>query len=282
MQSLILIILLFIPSFLFAEDSVYVFITDENNKPFYGYKLLETQRDDIYVSKIEPIKKWITSLKSQLIVVHNGHVYPVKDSIIIDKKQGIALLLIDFLQRKPIYFNPEEVLIDRDIKVLMENKKNIYSKVKNLFPLETKKIEIKKQETDYIALAEKYEKIGNWSMALSMYENLLKNKQEDNIIKKIGVLYYRIGNFKKAKEYFKMLSNIEENVIKVVGIYIIEKDFNGALKVINNSGLNSAYIHYLRGILYYLINDKERAYKEVSILSSMNSTYAQNLRDLLR
>ncbi len=40
----------------------------------------------------------------------------------------------------------------------MENKKNIYSKVKNLFPLETKKIEIKKQETDYIALAEKYEK----------------------------------------------------------------------------------------------------------------------------
>ncbi len=79
-----------------------------------------------------------------------------------------------------------------------------------------------------------------------------------------------------------MLSNIEENVIKVVGIYIIEKDFNGALKVINNSGLNSAYIHYLRGILYYLINDKERAYKEVSILSSMNSTYAQNLRDLLR
>lgn len=282
MRSLILIILLFIPSFLFAEDSVYVFITDENNKPFYGYKLLETQRDDIYVSKIEPIKKWITSLKSQLIVVHNGHVYPVKDSIIIDKKQGIALLLIDFLQRKPIYFNPEEVLIDRDIKVLMENKKNIYSKVKNLFPLETKKIEIKKQETDYIALAEKYEKIGNWSMALSMYENLLKNKQEDNIIKKIGVLYYRIGNFKKAKEYFKMLSNIEENVIKVVGIYIIEKDFNGALKVIDNSGLNSAYIHYLRGILYYLINDKERAYKEVSILSSMNSTYAQNLRDLLR
>lgn len=282
MRSLILIILLFIPSFLFAEDSVYVFITDENNKPFYGYKLLETQRDDIYVSKIEPIKKWITSLKSQLIVVHNGHVYPVKDSIIIDKKQGIALLLIDFLQRKPIYFNPEEVLIDRDIKVLMENKKNIYSKVKNLFPLETKKIEIKKQETDYIALAEEYEKIGNWSMALSMYENLLKNKQEDNIIKKIGVLYYRIGNFKKAKEYFKMLSNIEENVIKVVGIYIIEKDFNGALKVIDNSGLNSAYIHYLRGILYYLINDKERAYKEVSILSSMNSTYAQNLRDLLR
>lgn len=282
MRSLILIILLFIPSFLFAEDSVYVFITDENNKPFYGYKLLETQRDDIYVSKIEPIKKWITSLKSQLIVVHNGHVYPVKDSIIIDKKQGIALLLIDFLQRKPIYFNPEEVLIDRDIKVLMENKKNIYSKVKNLFPLEIKKIEIKKQETDYIALAEEYEKIGNWSMALSMYENLLKNKQEDNIIKKIGVLYYRIGNFKKAKEYFKMLSNIEENVIKVVGIYIIEKDFNGALKVIDNSGLNSAYIHYLRGILYYLINDKERAYKEVSILSSMNSTYAQNLRDLLR
>ncbi len=40
-------------------------------------------------------------------------------------------------------------------------------------------------------------------MALSMYENLLKNKQEDNIIKKIGVLYYRIGNFKKSKGIFQ-------------------------------------------------------------------------------
>jgi len=283
MRALIIIILLFLPSLLFASESSYVFITDENYSPVQGYKLLETQRDDIYATKIEVIKKWITTLRSQLIVVQDGYVYPVKDSIIVDKRKGIALLLIDFSSRKPIYFNPEEVLLDRDIKVLKENKSLIFSKIQTLFPSEVKKIEIKKTSlVDYIALAEQYENIGQLSKALSIYEDMMKQKSDNNIINKIGLLYYRLGNFKKAKEYFKMLPKDEQAIIKLVGIYIIEKDFEGALKIINNSGINSAYMHYLKGILYYLTSKKEEAYVEASILFQMDRNLAQNLRDLLR
>lgn len=283
MRALIIIMLLFLPSLLFASESSYVFITDENYSPVQGYKLLETQRDDIYATKIEVIKKWITTLRSQLIVVQDGYVYPVKDSIIVDKKKGIALLLIDFSSRKPIYFNPEEVLLDRDIKVLKENKNLIFSKIKLLFPSEVKKIEIKKTSlVDYIALAEQYENSGQLSKALSIYEDMMKQKSDNNIINKIGLLYYRLGNFKKAKEYFKMLPKDEQAIIKLVGIYIIEKDFEGALKIINNSGINSAYMHYLKGILYYLNSKKEEAYVEASILFQMDRNLAQNLRDLLR
>ncbi|WP_353684537.1 tetratricopeptide repeat protein [Thermodesulfovibrio sp. 3907-1M] len=282
MQSLIVIILLLLPSLLFASESTYVFVIDENYNPVQGYKLLGTQRDDIYISKIEPIKKWITNLRSQLIVMQDGYVYSVRDSIIVDKRKGIALLLIDFSQKKPLYFNPEEVLIDRDIKVLTANKNEAYSKIKTLFPSEIKKEARKEKISDYTALAEQYEKTGQWSLALSVYEDILKHKPEGNIINKIAILYYRLGNFKKAKEYFKMLSKDEQTVARLVGICIIEKDFEEALKFIKNSGLNSAYMHYLKGILYYLIGNKDRAYKEVSILFPLNNELAQNLRDLLR
>jgi len=288
MRNLILIIFfLFVPALLFAHESVYVFVIDENSKPFQGYRVLETQRDDIYMTKIQPIKKWITTLHSQLIVVQDGYVYPVKDSIIIDKLKGIALLLIDFSQRKSLYFNPEEILIDKDIKLLIENKKRILSKVKELFPSEVKKIEIRQEKlllSDYAALAERYEKNAQWSRALSIYEELLKQEPKNKkIINKIGVIYYHLSDFKKAKEYFEMLpKNEEQTIIKLVGIYIIEKNFEGALSVINNSGLNSPYLHYLKGIVYYLTNRKEEAYKQVSILFYMDSNFAQNLRDLLR
>ncbi|MGB9821939.1 MULTISPECIES: tetratricopeptide repeat protein [Thermodesulfovibrio] len=282
MQSLIIIILLLLPSLIFASESAYVFVIDENYNPVQGYKLLETQRDDIYISKIEPIKKWITTLRSQLIVVQDGYIYPVRDSIIVDKKKGIALLLIDFSQRKPLYFNPEEFLIDRDINVLIANKKVTYLKVKTLFPSEIKKEAKKGKISDYTALAEQYEKTGQWNMALSVYEDILKQKQESNIINKIGVLYYRLGNFKKAREYFQMLSKDEKTIARLVGICIIEKDFEEALKLINNSGLNSAYMHYLKGIIYYLIGNKDRAYIEVFMLIPLNNELAQNLRDLLR
>lgn len=282
MQSLVIIILLLLPSILFASEPAYVFVIDENYNPVQGYKLLETQRDDIYISKIDPIKKWITTLRAQLIVVKNGYVYPVKDSFIVNKRKGIALLLLDFSQRKPVYFNPEEVLIDRDIKVLIENKNEAYSKVKTLLPSEIKKEARREKISDYTAIAEQYEKTGQWIMALSVYEDILKHKPDGNIINKIALLYYRLGNFKKAKEYFKMLSKDEQTVARLVGICIIEKDFEEALKLINNSGFNSAYMHYLKGILYYLMGNKDRAYKEVSMLFPLNNELAQNLRDLLR
>lgn len=288
MRNLVLIIFfLFIPALLFAGESAYVFVVDENSKPFQGYRVLETQRDDIYITKIQPIKKWITTLRSQLIVAKDGYVYPVKDSIIIDKQKGIALLLIDFSQRKSLYFNPEEILIDKDIKLLIENKKRILSKVKELFPSEVKKIEIKQEKTllpDYFTLAEQYEKNAQWSKALSIYKELLKEEPKNKkIINKIGLIYYYLSDFKKAKEYFEMLpKDDEQTIIKLVGIYIIEKNFEEALRVINNSSLNSPYLHYLKGIVYYLTNRKDEAYKQVSILFYMDSNLAQNLRDLLR
>lgn len=273
MRSLVIVILFFLPCLVFAGEPAYVFIIDDNSNPLQGYKILETQRNNIYITKIEPIKKWLTNVRSSLVVVQNGYVYPVKDSIILDKRKGIALLLIDSAP-KPLYFNPEEILIDKDVKVLIENKKVILSKVKTLFPSETSR--------DYLALAEHYENNAEWSRALSIYEEILKQKREDKIIKKIGTIYYRLGNFKKAKEYFEMLPRNEETIIKLVGIYIIEKNFKGALKIINSSGLNSPYLHYLKGVIYYLTNKKDEAYKEVSELSHMDSNLAQNLRDLLR
>lgn len=288
MRYLILVIFFFlIPSLLFAGEAAYVFVIDEKLNPFQGYKILETQRDDIYITKIEPIKKWITALHSQLIVVQDGYVYPVKEPIIVDKIKGIALLLVDFSQRKSLYFNPEEVLIDRDIKLLIENKKRILSKVKELFPSEVKKIEIKQEKTllpDYFALAEHYEKNAQWNRALSIYEELLKQEPKNKkIINKIGLIYYHLNDFRKAKEYFEILPKDDEGtIIRLAGIYIVERNFEEALRIINNSGLNSSYLHYLKGIVYYLTNRKEEAYKEVSILFHMNSNFAQNLRDLLR
>ncbi|MEN2994700.1 MAG: tetratricopeptide repeat protein [Thermodesulfovibrio sp.] len=288
MQNLVLIILLLLaPTIIFAEETTYVFVVDENSKPLFGYKILKTQKDDIYITKIDPIKKWINILQSQLIVVKDGHVYPVKDSVIVDKKKGIALVVIDFTQRKSLYFNPEEILIDKNIKLLNENKKKVLLKIKDMFPSEIKKVETKEEKAiffDYLALAETYEKNAQWSRALSIYEELLK-KQPNNkkIIHKIGLICYHLSEFKKAKEYFERLpKDNEDTIAKLVGIYIIEKDFEKALQIINNSGLKTPYLHYLKGVIYYLTNKKDEAYKEVSILLQMNFTLAQNLRDLLR
>ncbi|MCS7163539.1 MAG: tetratricopeptide repeat protein [Thermodesulfovibrio sp.] len=288
MQNLVLIILLLlIPTIIFAGERMYIFVVDENSKPMFGYKILETQRDDIYITKIDPIKKWINILHSQLIVVKDGHVYPVKDSVIVDKKKGVALVVIDFTQRKSLYFNPEEILIDKNTKLLHENKKKAFLKIKDMFPSEVKKVENKKEKaifTDYIALAETYEKNAQWSRALSIYEELLKKEPNNKkIIHKIGVVYYHLSEFKKAKEYFERLpKDNEETIGKLVGIYIIEKDFEKALQIINNSGLKTPYFHYLKGVIYYLTNKKDEAYKEVSILLQMDLSLAQNLRDLLR
>lgn len=281
MRTLIIVSLfLFVPCLVFASNSNYVFVIDENSNPLWGYKILETPKDDVYISKTEPIKKWIISLKSRLIVVHDGYVYSVKDSIIVDKKREISVLLIDFSERKPLYFNPEEKLIDRDIRKLVENKKSVLAK---LFPSETKKEKKKPSLHDYLALAEQYENNGQLDKAISIYEEILKqDTKNQKIINKIGIIYYRVGNFKKASEYFAKLPETEDVVVRLFGIYIIEKDYEKALKIINNSGINSAYLHYLKGIVYYLTNKKDDAYREVSILFNLDRTLSQNLRDLLR
>lgn len=268
MKFLILIILfLFFPCPVSASN--YVFVIDENSNPIQGYRATETDRDDIFISKIDPVKRWITSVRSQLIVVKNGYFYPVKE-IIIDRKKGIARLQIDFSERKPLYFNPEEVSIDRSKKVLAatsEAKKQVVPEKEKPVP-------------DYLALARKYENTGQWDRAVQAYEKLEQKNSE--IIEKIGTLYYRLGKFKKAEEYFSKLPENETVVAKLAAIYIIEKEYESALKILQSHNFNSPYIHYLKGLIYYLTDRKDEAYREALILSCQDSNLGQNLRELLR
>jgi len=254
---------LFFPCIVFAGNSVYVFVIDENSKPVHGYRATETERDDVFISKIDPVKKWIIIVRSQLIVVKNGYFYPVKDSVI-DRKKGIARLQIDFSGRAPLYFNPEEEVVDRS---------------KKLAPVITRET---KPAPDYLSLARKYEDTGQWDRAVQVYEKLPEQQKNFEIMEKIGTLYYRLGKFKKAEEYFSRLPKNEIVVIKLAGIYIVEKQYESALRILDSYDFDSPYIHYLRGIIYYLTGRKDEAYREALILFSLNKALAQNLRELLR
>lgn len=262
----IIVFLFFLPCLVCANS--YVFVVDENSNPLYGYRAIETE-DGIFISKIESVKKWIVSVRSQLIVVKEGYFYPVKD-IIIDRKRQTAQFKIDLSERKPLYFNPEETPIDRSKKISAAES-------------DTKKYFISDKEKtllDYIALAREYEDTGQWDKAIHAYEML--EQKDPEIIEKIGTLYYRLGKFKKANEYFSRLPKNEIIVSKLVGIYIIEREYESALKILNSHTFNSPYIHYLKGLIYYLTNRKDEAYKEALILFSLDKNLGQNLRELLR
>ncbi len=270
-----------------ADNLSYVVVVDENSNPVSAYAIVPTQREEIFISKVEPLKKWIMISKSRLIVVKNGVGYPVNDSFIFDKKNGIVLLLIDTNQGKPFNFNTE--MAERDINVLLENKKIISSKLETLIPQykkpSTELHEISIPEIDYLSIASKYENIGQLEKALDIYEQIYKkapnSRESGEILEKIVKLSYKLGYYKKAKDYLSKLPNEEKNTIKLAGIYIIEKDFERALKLIGNPQ-NSAYLHYLRGILFYLSDKKDDAYRELSILLKLDKNLANNLRELLR
>ncbi|GAB6183568.1 tetratricopeptide repeat protein [Thermodesulfovibrio hydrogeniphilus] len=272
----------------FSDNLSYVVVIDENSNPVSAYAIVPTQREEIFMSKVEPLKKWIMISKSRLIVVKNGVGYPVNDSLIFDKKKGIVLLLIDTNQGKPFNFNTE--MAERDVNVLLENKKIVSSKLETLIPQykkpSTELHEISIPEIDYLSIASKYENIGQLEKALDIYEQIYKkapdSKESREILEKIVKLSYKLGYYKKAKDYLLKLPNEEKNTIKLASIYIIEKDFEGALKVIGNSQSNSAYLHYLKGILFYLSNKKDDAYRELSILLKLDKNLANNLRELLR
>lgn len=278
-HAVFLIIFLLFPFTVFAENSFYIFLVDENSQPLLGYKVLPTQKEDIFSGKIEPVKKWITITKSDLFLVSGSYLYKVKDSIILDKAKGIVLFLIDFNERKPLYFNPEETKIDRDVGLLIKNKNLIFKKVEEKFPLTDKK-----KEVDALTLANQYETSGQIEKALTLYEEILKNQPVNTqIIDKVATLYYRIGNFAKAKDYLMKLPQNQENIIKLAGILLIERKFEEALKVLNNPAIrNLPYCHYLKGIIYYLSGQKNEAYSEVIELSKHNKELSQSLRDLLR
>ncbi len=269
----------------YADNLSYVVVVDEHLNPISAYAIVPTQREEIFISKVEPLKKWIITSKSRLIVVKNGVAYPVNDSFIYDKKRGIVLLLIDTKQGRPFYFNRE--IAERDIKVLLEDKKLISSKLEKIFPQYKKTseefYEPSVPEIDYLSMAIKYENIGQFDRALDLYEQLYKKSYENkDLLEKIVNLSYKSGNYKKAKDYLLKLPLEEKNIIKLASLYIIEKEFNEALKLTINLQSNSPYLHYLKGILFYLNNKKDDAYRELSILLKLDKNLANNLRELLR
>lgn len=285
MKWLFFLIFILIPFTVFADES-YVFLIDEFSTPKKGFKILETDREDVFISKTEPLKQWIINLNSKLIVVKNGYVYPVVDSIIVDKKKATVLLLINFSERKPLYFTPQKYSIDIDIDNLIKNKKTIMAKIDLLLG---EKAKLKKSEAqqlssnELIELAQKYEIMAQWDRAIEIYEEILKNQPKNLLIyEKIGLLYYKTGNFKKALESFQKLPTNESNLFRIIGISIILKDFDRAAKLLNEQFYKNPYAHYLKGIVYYLKGNKEEAYKEVSILIKIDKNLAENLRDLLR
>ncbi|MEN2985146.1 MAG: hypothetical protein ABDH16_00545 [Thermodesulfovibrionaceae bacterium] len=281
MRLLIFIIfLILLPIYGFSKESSYVFIVDGNKNPLLGYKVVETDRDDIFIGKIETLRKWISIIPSEMIVVKDGSFYPVVDSLILDKKREIVLLIVDLHKRKPIYFNPEEYRIFRDVKILMENKSFVIAKIKKLFPKEVKITGLKLEEL--INTAYQFEKSGQTNKALQIYEEILKQKPKEEILEKVATLYYKVGDYKKAKEAYLKLSINKERLEKIVGILIINKDFELAQRIIENIDLNSAYIHYLRGVVYYLNGQKDKAYREINTLSTLDKNLTQSLRDLLR
>lgn len=243
------IVLSIVPCLVYASSPVYVFVIDENSKPLHRYRAYETDQDNVFISRIEPVKKWIIYVRSQLIVVKDGYFYSVKD-VIIDRKNAIAMLKIALSERKPLYFNPEGKPAQRSKKI------------------------------DYLALARRYEETGQWDRAVQAYEKMEQKNPE--IIETIGMLYYRLGKFKKAEEYFSRLPKNEMTVSRLACIYIIEKEYESALRILDSHSFNSPYIHYLKGLIYYLTNRKDDAYREALILFSMDRQLGQNLRELLR
>lgn len=283
----IFIICLFSIDTVFADDSSFIFVVDENNKPMYGYKVLETPRENIFFGKVEPLKKWIILSKSELYISKNGFLYPVQNSIIIDKTLGLVLFLIDLTNKKTMNFSLDMVRLDRDIKSLSDNKRKLLSKLEILFPSvvpDKETISIERKKMDLLNMAIFYEQTGQIPKAILVYEEILKSDSSlSEITYKIASLYYKSGNLIKAKEFLQKLPKSDESTKKLIGILIIEKNFDEALKILNNATFqDKKYAYYLRGIIHYLKGNKNEAYNEVLELSKIDKQLSESLRDLLR
>ena len=284
---LVFSVLLSLTTMAFAKNSYFIFVIDEKDKPVFGYEILNTPNESIFLGKLEPLKKWIILPKSELYIARDGCLYSVKNSVIIDKARGVVLYFIDLEEKKPITFSLETIKIDRDVKYLLSNKSKILSNLKTLFSdidKEKKVIIADQKEPDLLAVASHYEEIGQLDKAITTYKEILKKDGfSHEIVNKIALLYYRSGNFNKAREFFKKLPQNDENVKRLVGILIIEKKFDEALKILKNTTLqDKKHLYYLRGIIYYLVGEKNEAYKELLELSKIDKELAESLRDLLR
>jgi len=277
MPWLIIIIAFLMPSILLAQDETYIFVIEENQLPLSGYKVITTLQEDTFLGSTKPLKKWITHTKSELFILKEGFLFKVKDIQIVEKAKGLVLFVIDSSDKRNVFFKIENVSIERDTKILIENKELINKRFRKSLPPA-------KTEEDPLLLAKHYESIGQIEKATVLYEKAFNNNPESReLIEKLASLYYKNGKFSESKNYIMKLPKNHENISKLIGIMIIERNFSEALALLNNSQYrNLPYFHYLRGIIYSLIGKKEEAYKEVIELSKKDSALAQSLRDFIR
>jgi tetratricopeptide (TPR) repeat protein len=278
MVWLIIFIALLMPSILSAKDEAYVFVIDENQLLLSGYKVIDTLQEDIFLGSTKPLKKWITHTKSELFLLKRGFLFKVKEVQIVNKAKGLVLFAIDSSDKRNIFLNLKDVSIEKDTKILIENREWINTRFrKNLSPTI-------KTEEEPLLLAKHYESIGQIEKASVFYEKALKNNPGyKELIEKLALLNYKIGKFSESKNFIMKLPQNQENLIRLIGILMIEKNFSEALTFLNNSTYKDLpYFHYLRGIIYSLIGEKDEAYKEVIKLSKKDSALAQSLRDFLR
>jgi len=277
MVWLIIFISLLMPSILSAQDEAYVFVIDDNQLPLSGYKVIGTLQENTFLGSTKPLKKWIHHTKSELFLFKNGVLFKVKDVQIVDKAKGLVLFVIDLSDKRNIFFNLKDVSIEKDIKILIKNREWINKRFRKSLPA-------LKIEEDPLFLAKHYESIGQIEKATVFYEKTLNNNPgSKELIEKLALLYYKNGKFSESKNFIMKLPQNQENLSRLIGIMIIEKNFSEALVFLNNSIYKDLpYFHYLRGIIYSLIERKDEAYKEVIELSKKDSVLAQSLRDFLR
>ncbi len=279
-------VLLLSANITWAGEYFYLFLMEEG-KPIYGYRVLETYKEDVFLGKVEAIKKWIILSKSTLYISKDQYLFPVKDSKILDRANGVVLFLIDLSQKVERDFSLDKVIIDQDIKKMINNKQRLLSKIEEIFPSPLKErttIASKAEDINLLALAKNYETMGQTQKAIEIYEEILKkNTFSFEIISKIASLYYKSGNFNKAKEYIQRLPKSEDNLKKIIGISVAERKFEDALTLLNSGDLqDKGYLHYTKGIIFYLMNRRDEAYKELIELKKVDSKLADSLRDLLR
>lgn len=270
----------------YAEEYFYLFLMEEGN-PIYGYRVLETSKENVFLGKVDAIKKWIILSKSMLYISKDQYLFPVKDSQILDRAHGIVLFLIDLSQKRERNFSLDKVNIDQDIKKIINNKQRFLSKIEEIFPSslqERTSTSSKAEDINLLALAKNYELTGQIQKAIDIYEELL-NKEPISleISSKIASLYYKSGKFNKAREYLQRLPKNEDNIKKIIGILIIEKKLEDALHMLNKEDLqDKKYLHYTKGIIFYLMNRRDEAYRETIELKKIDSKLAESLGDLLR
>lgn len=109
-----------------------------------------------------------------------------------------------------------------------------------------------------LAQREEYEK------ALEeLYTSYKINPKNQILLKELGFIYFKIGNYDKAEEFWKKgleLNDKDEDLIRNLStLYYLKNDYQNSLKVLENSyNVKGEFYHKMQG----MINYKENNYKQ--------------------